>query len=160
MKKIKGDLLKLGKEGKFDVIVHGCNCQGDMGAGIAAQIKKQFPQAAQIDLPDAMPGTIAHVRVKDLVIVNAYTQIHYDGKPHPTYGIVQNKIERVNDTELNRYEFIRSAMHQIKISFGGKKIGVPMIGAGLAGGDWNVIEKIIEEELGEDVTVVVFDPKS
>jgi len=26
----------------------------------------------------------------------------------------------------------------------GMKIGLPLIGAGLAGGDWNVIEKIIE----------------
>jgi transcription antitermination factor NusA-like protein len=34
-----------------------------------------------------------------------------------------------------------------------------MIGAGLAGGDWNIIERIIQEELnGEDVTVVKYVP--
>ena len=36
-----------------------------------------------------------------------------------------------------------------------KKIGMPKIGAGLGGGDWNIIKEIIEEELnGIDVTIV------
>jgi O-acetyl-ADP-ribose deacetylase (regulator of RNase III) len=29
---IDGDLIKLAKEGKFDVIAHGCNCHSTMGA--------------------------------------------------------------------------------------------------------------------------------
>jgi len=38
-----------------------------------------------------------------------------------------------------------------------KRIGLPRIGAGLAGGDWATIEAIIEEELGaHDVTVVEY----
>jgi O-acetyl-ADP-ribose deacetylase (regulator of RNase III) len=49
-------------------------------------------------------------------------------------------------------------MKWAKQEFTGKKIGLPLIGAGLAGGDWTIIEKIIEEELeGEDVTVVVWE---
>jgi O-acetyl-ADP-ribose deacetylase (regulator of RNase III) len=37
------------------------------------------------------------------------------------------------------------------------RIGYPAIGAGLAGGDWEVISSIIEEELkGEDHTFVKF----
>lgn len=33
-----------------------------------------------------------------------------------------------------------------------------MIGSGLAGGDWEIIEKIIEEEMyDEDVTIVIYD---
>ena len=38
------------------------------------------------------------------------------------------------------------------------KIGLPLIGAGIAGGSWDRIEKIIREELwGEDVTIVVWE---
>ena len=36
---IKGDVLSI-KEG---IIVHGCNCQGVMGGGVALSIRNQFP---------------------------------------------------------------------------------------------------------------------
>jgi len=39
---IEGDLIVLAKEGKFDVIAHGCNCQCIMGAGLAPQMAKAF----------------------------------------------------------------------------------------------------------------------
>jgi hypothetical protein len=39
MKNLTGDLLKLAIEGRFDVIVHGANCQCVMGAGIAKAIR-------------------------------------------------------------------------------------------------------------------------
>jgi O-acetyl-ADP-ribose deacetylase (regulator of RNase III) len=42
----------------------------------------------------------------------------------------------------------------MKQRFSGKH-GMPKIGAGLAGGDWELIESIIDEELsGESVTIV------
>jgi hypothetical protein len=45
----------------------------------------------------------------------------------------------------------------LKLRYSGKKFGIPRIGAGLAGGDWNIISKIIDEEMdGEDVTLVEF----
>ena len=53
MKTIAGDLLALALDGRFDVIVHGCNCQCQMGKGIAASIKKQFPEAYDADLKTA-----------------------------------------------------------------------------------------------------------
>jgi len=47
---IHGNLLQLALAGRFDVIIHGCNCQCTMGAGIAKQIKAQFPEAYKADL--------------------------------------------------------------------------------------------------------------
>jgi O-acetyl-ADP-ribose deacetylase (regulator of RNase III) len=42
-----------------------------------------------------------------------------------------------------------------EVAFAGKRIGYPKIGAGLAGGDWSIIEEIIDRELeGEDHTLV------
>jgi O-acetyl-ADP-ribose deacetylase (regulator of RNase III) len=47
----------------------------------------------------------------------------------------------------------------IKIDYTGKLIGYPKIGAGLAGGNWNQISKIINEELvDENHTLVEFKP--
>ena len=50
MQTVRGDLLALTNAGDFDVIIHGCNCQNTMGAGIAKSIKQQFPAAYADDL--------------------------------------------------------------------------------------------------------------
>ena len=42
MKYIDGDLIRLAKQGTFDVIAHGCNCFCTMGAGIAPQMAEAF----------------------------------------------------------------------------------------------------------------------
>jgi len=45
----------------------------------------------------------------------------------------------------------------VKAMFAGSRIAYPMIGAGLAKGDWSIIASIIEEELaGEDHTLVEY----
>jgi O-acetyl-ADP-ribose deacetylase (regulator of RNase III) len=47
----------------------------------------------------------------------------------------------------------------MKQEFSGKRIGIPLIGAGLAGGDWNKIAAIIDEAMqGEDITLVRYVP--
>lgn len=53
------------------------------------------------------------------------------------------------------YDAVRSCMRWIKERYSGLRIGLPKIGAGLAGGDWDRISRIVDEELdGEDVTLV------
>ena len=147
MKEIKGDLLKE----DFDVIVHGCNCFNIMGAGIAKTIKTIYPLVYSADCEtikgdQSKLGTILPIKVKhcitgkELIVVNGYTQYRYNG-----------------NTLMVNYEAVREVFKNVKKNFSGKKIGYPMIGAGLAGGDWDVISKIIDEELvGEDHAVVVY----
>lgn len=53
------------------------------------------------------------------------------------------------------YDAVRSCMRWIKERYSGLRIGLPKIVAGLAGGDWDRISRIVDEELdGEDVTLV------
>ncbi|CAN5358772.1 hypothetical protein BH11PLA2_BH11PLA2_38340 [soil metagenome] len=149
MKITTGDLLALAKEGVFDVIVHGCNCQCAMGRGIALTIKNQFPQAYAADLATTKGDrfklgsfTSAAVTRADgsFTIVNAYTQFDYKGE-----GVLVD------------YGALRSAFRQVKKQFTRQRIGYPKIGAGLARGDWSQIASIIDEELaGEDHTLVEF----
>ena len=158
MRIVRGDLLALAAAGEFDVIVHGCNCRNTMGAGIAKSIKQQFPTAYEADLATekgsrAKLGDYSAATVdcdgREITIVNAYTQ--FDWRPPRE----KPGIEGFNAN----YEAIRSVFAKIKIDFAGKRIGYPMIGAGLAGGDWTVISKIIVEELcGEDHTLVEYQP--
>ncbi|MCB1605513.1 MAG: macro domain-containing protein [Xanthomonadales bacterium] len=146
-KRMVGDLLALAVEGHFDVIVHGCNCQCTMGAGIAKAVKAMFPEAYAADCATkkgdrAKLGTLSIATVmrngRELTIVNAYTQFHWRGK-----GCLAD------------YEAIRSCMREIGRRFSGRRIGYPLIGAGLAGGDWERIARIIDSELmGESHTLV------
>lgn len=151
MKVIQGDLLKLAQEGKFDVIVHGCNCFHTMGGGIARQVKDLYPKAYEADLQtpygskDKLGKTSGCVITKGrgFVIVNAYTQYAFGTKDGPAVD----------------YDAVRSCFKIIKNQYSGFKIGYPLIGAGLGGGDWKVISKIIDEELqGEDHTLVEYKP--
>lgn len=149
MKVLEGDLLALALQGEFDVIIHGCNCQCQMGKGIALAIKNQFPAAYIADCQTAKGaksklGTFSSANIQltahKLTIVNAYTQYHWRGT-----GI---KVD---------YVAVKQVMQSIKQQFSGKRIAYPLIGAGLAGGDWNILSSIIEEALaGEDHTLVKF----
>ena len=49
MHTIHGNLLTLPEAGRFDVVVHGCNCRHTMGAGIAKQIRERWPEAWHAD---------------------------------------------------------------------------------------------------------------
>jgi O-acetyl-ADP-ribose deacetylase (regulator of RNase III) len=49
-------------------------------------------------------------------------------------------------------------MRKMNRVFKGMRIGLPQIGCGLAGGDWNRVKEIIQRELKDmDVTVVIYD---
>jgi len=55
------------------------------------------------------------------------------------------------------YEALTLCLRKINWVFSGKHIGLPKIGAGLAGGDWEQIKQIIKNELNDcDVTVVIY----
>ncbi|MEM9839717.1 MAG: macro domain-containing protein [Pseudomonadota bacterium] len=147
MKERVGDLLLLALDGEFDVIVHGCNCFHTMGGGIARVIAQHFPEALEAD--KATPagdreklGSISFAQVEratgKFTIVNAYTQFDFRG-PQP----------RVS------YEAVSQAFDTIAQQFNGARIGYPMIGAGLAGGDWAIISERINTALeGCDHTLV------
>ncbi|WP_157216568.1 macro domain-containing protein [Flavisphingomonas formosensis] len=149
MRSVKGDLITLALAGEFDVIVHGCNCQGAMGKGIALAIKQHFPEAYAADRATekgsrAKLGSFSSATVerqgRSIVIVNAYTQFDWRGA-----GMKAD------------YDAIRSVMRGIALHFAGYRIGYPKIGAGLAGGDWARISDIIDEELdGLDHILVEF----
>src|SRR5215207_8652603 len=104
-----------------------------MGAGTAKAIKAAFPAAYAADAATSKGsreklGTCSFAKISPngVIVVNAYTQFDWRGK----------------GTKVD-YDAIRSCMRWVKAQFGGRRIGLPKIGAGLGGGDWPTIERII-----------------
>lgn len=156
---VEGNLITLAKEGKFDVITHGCNCFCVMGAGIAPQMALNF-DCDEFPLENAeyfqgdmnklgqIDYEVTLVNDKPLAVVNSYTQ----------YGFGKNHTEG-SESPVD-YEAITLCMKKINHQFKGKHIGLPLIGCGLAGGDWNIVKEIIKKELKDcDITVVHFKAK-
>jgi O-acetyl-ADP-ribose deacetylase (regulator of RNase III) len=164
VKVIDGDIIKLAKEGWFDVIVHGCNCFCTMGAGLAPKMAEAFKcnlfekEKPQYRGDQSKLGTIDYQCVTivigtdewdisefDLTVVNAYTQYNYK--------------KRVDDPPTVDYDAIKSVMIELNKTFAGKRIGLPRIGSGLAGGDESIIESIIRDQLIDcEVYIVNFKP--
>lgn len=140
-----GDLLSV-KEG---IIVHGCNAQGVMGSGVAKAIRDRYPEAynryravfveqgERLNLGQIIPVWVTPT----LCIVNGITQDFYGrtGDRYVDYAAVGEVFRRVV-TEQRQLYHVRGENYTINF---------PKIGAGLGGGDWNVIEPIITEALGD-----------
>lgn len=74
MNTIKGDIFKLVQPG--DMLIHGCNCQGVMGAGVAAVIAAKFPKVYdEYSRSDLYPGSVLPVLDKNILVMNAMTQV-------------------------------------------------------------------------------------
>jgi O-acetyl-ADP-ribose deacetylase (regulator of RNase III) len=135
-----GDLLTADEP----AIVHGCNAQGVMGSGVAKAIREHYPAAytayRQHHVTTGLKlGDTIWVACGPHTVINAVTQERYgsDGKRYVDY------------------EAIRTAMREINRRLKGKAVAMPLIGAGLGGGSWPEIAKIIEAEL-TDVQPVVY----
>jgi len=135
-----GDLLSV----TSGIIVHGCNAQGVMGSGVAKAIREKYPKAYDAyrlwhEMDFLKLGRCCPLFVtKELIVCNAITQDRYgtDGKQYVNYDAL-----RTCFADVARY----ARAPETPICF--KDIHFPLIGCGLGGGDWKVIEPIIQEEL-------------
>lgn len=139
------------------IIVHCCNAQGVMGSGVAAAIRSKWPGVFQV-YREAYERAGNHLTLGDvhlawvpsdsgdLFVANLIGQEFYGGKPGVVYV----------DYDAIRKGF-RTLRGYIERSSKPRPIHYPQLGAGLAGGDWSIIEKIIDEELeGLDHTLWMF----
>jgi O-acetyl-ADP-ribose deacetylase (regulator of RNase III) len=151
-------LIQAALDGEVDVIGHGCNCFNVMKSGIAPLIAKEFPEAWEADqatvkgdkekLGGFSYGYHAFYPEGGIHVLNLYSQYAWWGRKEGRMDL--------------DYDALRSSL---RMGFGNFKtaatIGLPKIGSKLAGGDWNIIENIIKEELtdkGYDVTIYVLKP--
>ena len=156
VKIIKGDIFEAFDNKKFDIIGHGCNCMNLMGAGIAATISKRYPKAYETDSEvygvvggedhkpmHIMLGNISVARLKQGRIANLYTQV-ITGKD-ARYNALEEALQR-----LNNY----CKVNQLK------KVGLPMLGAGIGGLDGMAVLSIINQTMKDvDVYMYIYEDK-
>jgi O-acetyl-ADP-ribose deacetylase (regulator of RNase III) len=147
---VKGDLLHA--DCKF--ILHGCNSFGVMGSGVAKLIRQKWPKAYQ-DYKDRYDSyglklgeVIASKQDDGKIILNAITQEFYgkDDRVYVSYWAIANVIKTIDDIAKDTNKEMPGTPF---------KIAMPMIGSGLGGGDWKVIEAIIENE-SKNIQPVVY----
>lgn len=134
---IVGDLFKAPN---VTHIAHGCNAKGVMGSGFAKAVRDNYPECYDsykkhyhdygLEL-----GTI-HVyenKIANVTIFNCITQENFgrDGRRYVSYDAIASCFKELNEC---------SWYWQIK------RLSIPKIGSMLGGGDWSVIEAIINSE--------------
>lgn len=147
----KGNLLDV-KEG---IIAHGVNCQGAMGSGVAKAIRDTYPSVytmykkhvdkwKKFGRHSELLGQVQFCPVDEVIletesfleVANCFTQDWY-----------------ATDRRCVNYEAVAQCFRSLNklYTLSSYVLNIPKIGAGLAGGDWNVISAIIESEFKGDV---------
>lgn len=133
----KGDLLDV-TEG---VIVHGCNMLGVMGAGVAKAVREKYPDC-YVRYKLLLKSTLDKPKLGDIIWWNDKA-----GKLFIANGLTQETCG--GDSSIRYANYVALAnVFRLVISSNtgfGSDIHFPKIGAGLANGDWNVIEQIIND---------------
>lgn len=150
MKTVKGNLVDMFLNGEFKVMIHGANCFKSMGAGIAGEIRNKIPEAVIADNLYGISGdknklsnwSLATVRRKTGgigVVINLYTQYN-PGKDLYEEALILGfkKLAPLFSQEVS--------------------IGIPAIGCGIAGGNWEEISpKIAKIFKNHNITFVEYD---
>ncbi|CAM6003934.1 unnamed protein product [Sphagnum balticum] len=132
----QGDIL----ESDEKRIAHGCNCSGGFGSGFAKAVAARYPSVRESYLHryNTRGWKLGEVQLLGLgdgsgrELANCATQQRYGS---PTEGPYVS------------YPAIRQVIKNLVQSWP-SGFAIPKIGAGLAGGNWDIISKIIEEESG------------
>lgn len=151
IKTAEGNIL----DAKEDIICHQVNCKGVMGAGLAKQIKSKYPNMYKeykhlcTEQGDKLLSSVQLITTNDgKTIANLFAQVGYGRKVKQTdYDALRSCLQSLKSTVTNPHEAKNRT--SIAIPYG--------IGCGLAGGDWTIVEAMIEDVLGNyEVTIYRF----
>ena len=153
IKYVTGDANNPVKEGKR-IIAHCCNDAGFWNAGFARALSERFHQPERdyrrwARILGRIPfrlGQVQFVQVQPgLSVANIIGQCGIRSASNPT---------------PIRYDSLRQGLARVRVRAlkDDATVHMPRIGAGLAGGDWEIISAIIEDELcSHGVNVTVYD---
>ena len=154
VKIIDGNLF----DSKANIICHQCNCQGVMGSGVAAEVKRRYPEVFK-EYQDFCKqrcgvalGNVLFVHLKNekrQIIANLMAQDKYGrDKCYTDYDALRKCLSIVRDNGRDIYS---GEQYKVAFPYG--------MGSVRGGGDWNTVYQIIDEELGRyyDVEIWMLD---
>ena len=152
------------------ILVHGCNCLGMMGSGVARLIRDkwtgvylayreehqfkglklgdvQFIGSALLTRPERETRHLYKAILQlpeDLIVANAMTQFDCGNDPDVVYV---------------DYDAVFAAFARIRLVARdtGLPVHFPLIGCGLANGKWEQVSQLIETALGNDVEAILWE---
>lgn len=132
------------------ILIHCCNCHNNFGAGIARNIKLQYPEAYAADCetkkgdPSKL-GTFTHATSEDGLaqVYNVYGQYWWRNSDAAPPLLLDKLVEGLKKVALSIDHHHPNA-----------PIFTYRIGCNRAGGDWDVVKPILQEIFAErDVTI-------
>lgn len=162
---VKGDATQPSPlDSKNIVIAHICNDDGKWGKGFVMALSRRWPEPEQKyrewyknrNTPSSgfKLGAVRFVSVKtiDTVLNNSKLWV--------ANMIAQHGIRSYNNPVPIRYGALSQALtHVAEFALKNEaSVHAPKFGAGLAGGDWNKIERIILETIGsQGISVTIYE---
>lgn len=128
-------------DNKEGFLVHGCNSHGIMGSGVAAQVRKIYPEANDV--------YVKRHRQEGLIVGSVIPTWIEPGKLCIINGITQKDMGPDSDTVYASYPGIFAVFLQVQAMVAENPLPVhfPLIGCGVANGDWKIVARIIDEAL-------------
>jgi O-acetyl-ADP-ribose deacetylase (regulator of RNase III) len=142
------------------IIAHCCNDIGAWGAGFVLPLAEKYPHSKKSYRIWANRGKVTDDLGRDVDFILGETQFCIVENGVVVANMIgQAGIMKTGNLPPIRYEALRSALTAVaKIAKEkGMAVQMPKIGAGLAGGEWSIIEKIISETL-QDVETFILIP--
>jgi O-acetyl-ADP-ribose deacetylase (regulator of RNase III) len=138
-------------------IAHGVNCQGVAKSGVAGAIRKQYPNAytsydhmckfsRRYNNRSSILGNITTYQpIKGNItdIVHIFTQDYFgeDSERYVSYSALARGLGLLE---------LRLMQHGITV------VGIPKIGCGLGGGNWNFVKDIIDDST-PNIDVIIYE---
>lgn len=134
-----------------DIICHQVNCQGKMNSGVAKAIREKWPKVYEEYSKLMHREMLGHIQVVRLEEENGHSKGVINMFAQYAYGY--------DGRRYTSYDAFWSCLGEIKKYINPKKtIAFPArIGCVRGGANWNVILTMIEEALGADYNIEIWD---
>lgn len=158
IKIVKGNMVTSVLNKELEAYAHQANCFCRMGKGIAPLLVGVNPEILEVDKkteagnPYKLGTFSVTTDTSNPLVYNIYGQFHWSNF----------KVEKGRNTDYTALEKSLELAFEDMWNKGITTLGVPLIGCGLAGGDWEIVRHIVEYYAGWyeiDVTVFVLDDK-
>jgi O-acetyl-ADP-ribose deacetylase (regulator of RNase III) len=140
-----------------EVVGHQANCQNTFGAGIAKSIKEMYPKAYHADTMAYKDGE---------AVLGNFSFCHLDGNIKKIFNLYGQTLYGTRKRQTN-YDALYNAMEGMKNYLVDNDLPVPnvgfpyLMGCGLGGGDWRIVERLIEvafHNYDGEVIIYKFNP--